>query len=286
MTTVSDFGAVPESLQVCCLEAVGTSTRGTGGHIRATGNVGVRGTVDLGGLKVAGKDFLFNSQLLGRTFHNAFINSTALGSNLMFTVPVGKKARPFFFTVYNPTVSAVLFYPEWNFGSGFIRYQANSQSNPSVVPTPATWNGDILEAGHSFSINTATAGVTAYVNYVLFPSTEPTQSYRVLMSSVKQTLFTCPAGKVAVNTTDNINGTINTQIALRLMNTTANTPVATVTLETSTTPETTIHRIPTLTGLSNTSVPLGFLKAGDIIRVVLDSNDAVYATPNLTLLDQ
>jgi len=284
MTTVSDFGSIPKSVQLCTLEVVGTSTGGTGGHIRATGNVGVRGTVDLGGLKVTGNDFVLTSQLLGRTYHNAIINSSALGSNVMFTVPVGKKAKPLTMSVFNPTGSPATFYSEWNFGSGFVRW--NVDVTVAANGSSATnSSGDILEAGQSVSINTSVATLTASIGYLLFASTELAQTYRVLMSTTKQTLFTCPAGKVAV-TSDNINGFVSATTNIRFVNTTGNTPTITVTLETSTTPETTIHRAAGINANNITTFQYVFLKAGDIIRVVSSTNDAVYAAVNVTLLDQ
>lgn len=287
MTTTSDFGLVPKSLQVCVLEAVGTSNSGTGGHIRASGNVGVRGTVDLGALKVAGKEFVLTSQLVGRTYHNAVVGSSASGSNTMFTVPVGKKARPSAISVFNGTLSAASYYHEWNFGSGFVRWSASNTVGGSGIAGSffSNWLGDILEAGESLSINTSVATLTPYVAYVLFPSTEPTQTYRVLMSTTKQTLFTCPTGKVAIGT-DGVNGTASTSTSIRFVNTTGNTPTITVTLETSTMAETSIHRAAAISANAITTFSYGYLKAGDIIRVVSDSNDAVYAAVNLTLLDQ
>lgn len=283
MSTTSDFGLIPKSLQVCVLEAVGTSTSGTGGHIRASGNVGVRGTVDLGGLKVASNDFVFTSQLMNRTFHNAVVNSSASGSNSMFTVPTGKKARVLSYGVYNPTGLSATMYVEWDFGSGFVRWSSNVTATATTGSFTGAPSEIVLEPGHSFSVNTSVSGLSVFVSYCLFPSTEQTQTYRVATSTVKQTLFTCPVGKVAVNAADNVSGTVNLTANIRLINPTSNTPTITVSIETTTTAETSIHRS-VASANSTTALTTIHFTAGDIIRVVSSTDDVVYAAVNLTLL--
>lgn len=244
------------------------------------------GTVDLSNLKVSGDAFITTTQLLGgRTFHNAVVESAVEGSNELFKVPSGKKAMVTQIMIFNSSDGEVIWYPEYDFGLGFTSfdetYPVQSQAWDGIS---IGFSSLILSANERFSIRSDSPAIRISASYVLFPDSFPTTLYRATASSTKSTLFTCPEGKVAYSISPTV-GTYTTSTSIRACNQTGNTMTVTVSLQTAGGTEKTIAALDVLAN-GRTSFNLGVLTAGDVVRVVSDTDDLVYVYLAVALFDE
>lgn len=158
---------------------------------------------DISPAQLGAMGFGSGALLSGLTEVSVRASGLAAGDNDIYTVPANSRAI-LAVTAWNSNVTGNVF-PEVKISGTYYRVAANL-SVVGFVTTPASavassfgYNGIILEAGQSFSLNSA-ANVTLNVlgTAYVFPNTSSMKTaFNLALTTGDNTLYTCPVGKTA-----------------------------------------------------------------------------------------
>lgn len=124
------------------------------------------------------------------------VTALAATDNDLYTVPVGKRAI-IVGASYNSSGSSVTLIIQVKISGTYYRLAANIV-NTTLTNSILSTGHLILEAGDTYSINASATGVNANLTVYTFDSTNPWKSARIIsFVSGDNTVYTCPAGKVA-----------------------------------------------------------------------------------------
>lgn len=115
----------------------------------------------------------------------------------LFTVPAGKKAMVSCSAFNNAGTTTTWFGQVKN--SGTYYHLSTVVSTATLVNSNGgSFNAYVYEAGETISINTSQAGLNVFAAVFLFDASAPIKTAKLFsFSSGDNTVYTCPAGKVA-----------------------------------------------------------------------------------------
>lgn len=131
-------------------------------------------------------------------------SNLASGHNDLYTVPTGRRAYVSAVYGYNGNGSAGTYFTERKVASTYYRAGVTTLSiaagaSASSSDRAGTFNDVMLEAGESLSVNCSVANFNIIAAVIEFDATSPLkQGYKLGLSTGDNTLYTCPAGKVAM----------------------------------------------------------------------------------------
>jgi hypothetical protein len=132
-------------------------------------------------------------------------SSLASATTDLYTVPPGRKASVLGTWIFNPTAGAITFAAQAKIGG--VNY-ALTPPTGSIAANAVANTGQqiILDAGESYSIMAATAGLNVWLRIVEFDDSSYWKSARLLtLAAGANTLYTVPAGKVAFPSSTSFN---------------------------------------------------------------------------------
>lgn len=116
----------------------------------------------------------------------------------VYTCPAGKKAMILHSTVCNTTGGSITQYSEIYIGGTYYKVrQSTSITNNST--TGFSGFTFVLEAGMKYALNCSATGINFWTRIVEFDDDTPIKTaYLTALTNGNSTMYTCPAGKVAL----------------------------------------------------------------------------------------
>lgn len=149
---------------------------------------------------IGGGTFFYYPQLTGVSYPRVWGSNLATGDNDLYTVPTGKKTiiHSGGMRAYNPSAGSITYYSEIKVSGSYYRTGAGVTLTTGVGEnTSGLVQGILLNAGESFSVNTATtAGLNILYSAIEFDASNPVYGGRSLaLASGDNTILTVSAGK-------------------------------------------------------------------------------------------
>lgn len=133
---------------------------------------------------------------------NIVLSNLAAGTNDLWTVPAGYRATILGNSIVGSTASVTTVIFASKISGSYYKLAASGTSvttNASTAIQFGASTGQFMwEAGESFAMTTASAGLNGWITIGVWPDTVPFKCIKLLtVDNTVQTLYTCPTNKVA-----------------------------------------------------------------------------------------
>jgi hypothetical protein len=137
--------------------------------------------------------------LTNPVWRSAFIANAPAGDNDLYTCPVNRRAIVVYFSSLNLTGAGVVIHPRFKNGGTYYRAGTNVTNNANSMSFGFLAQSYPLEAGETFTVNTAALGLNLAARIVEFDATHPYKAVRLFSPGAGDSIvYQCPAGKRAV----------------------------------------------------------------------------------------